>query len=42
MYAAPNPEFGATFTYFTKEKPKSPKEQRQDKEKESQRGGEGY
>jgi len=35
MYAAPNPEFGATFTYFLKEKPKSPKEQRQEKEKEA-------
>ncbi len=35
MYAAPNPEFGATFTYFVKEKPKSPKEQRQEAEKKA-------
>lgn len=35
MYAAPNPEFGATFTYYTKEKPKSPKEERQEKEKKA-------
>ncbi len=35
MYAAPNPEFGATFTYYVKEKPKSPKEQRQEKEKKA-------
>jgi len=39
MYAAPNPEFGATFTYFTKEKPKSPKEQRQEKEKQAKEKG---
>jgi len=35
MYAAPNPEFGATFTYYVKEKPKSPKEQRQEEEKKA-------
>lgn len=35
MYAAPNPEFGATFTYYVKSKPKSPKEMRQDKEKKA-------
>lgn len=35
MYAAPNPEFGATFTYYVKTKPKSPKEMRQDKEKKA-------
>ena len=35
LYAAPNPEFGATFTYYVKEKPKSPKEQRQEKEKKA-------
>lgn len=35
MYAATNPPFGATFTYFVKEKPKSPKEQRQEKEKKA-------
>lgn len=39
MYAAPNPEFGATFTYFIKEKPKSPKEQRQEKEKKAKEEG---
>lgn len=39
MYAAPNPEFGATFTYYVKEKPKSPKEQRQEKEKEAMKNG---
>lgn len=39
MYAAPNPEFGATFTYFIKEKPKSPKEQRQEKEKKAKEAG---
>lgn len=40
MYAAPNPEFGATFTYFSKEKPKSPKEQRQEKEQKAKKAGE--
>ena len=39
MYAAPNPEFGATFTYFVKEKPTSPKEQRQEKEKQAKKEG---
>jgi len=39
MYAAPNPEFGATFTYFLKEKPKSPKEMRQEKEKKAKKDG---
>ncbi|MCH2197584.1 MAG: glycosyl hydrolase [Flavobacteriales bacterium] len=39
MYAAPNPEFGATFTYFVKETPKSPKAQRQEKEKEDKEAG---
>ena len=39
MYAAPNPEFGATFTYFIKEKPKSPKELRQEKEKKAKKDG---
>lgn len=37
MYAAPNPAFGATFTYYVKEKPKSPKEQRQEKEKKARK-----
>ncbi len=40
MYAAPNPEFGATFTYYLKEKPKSPKEIRQEKEKKAKEKGE--
>ncbi|MEM7162227.1 MAG: glycosyl hydrolase [Bacteroidota bacterium] len=39
MYAAPNPEFGATFTYFVKEKPQSPKEERQEREKKSKEEG---
>ena len=39
MYAAPNPDFGATFTYYTKEKPKSPKQIRQEKEKEVKENG---
>ncbi|MEM7036528.1 MAG: glycosyl hydrolase, partial [Bacteroidota bacterium] len=39
MYSAPNPAFGATFTYFVKEKPKSPKEQRQEKEKKAKEAG---
>ena len=39
MYSAPNPEFGATFTYFVKEKPKSLKEQRQEKEKKAKEDG---
>lgn len=33
-YKADNPPFGATFTYYIKEVPKTLKEQRQDKEKE--------
>ncbi len=37
MYAAPNPEFGATFTYYVKEKLKSPKEQRQESEKKAKK-----
>ncbi|MCI5057628.1 MAG: glycosyl hydrolase, partial [Flavobacteriales bacterium] len=39
MYTAPNPKFGATFTYHTKEKPKSPKELRQEKEKKTKEEG---
>lgn len=39
LYAAPNPEFGATFTYYIQEKPKSPKEQRQDIEKQAKEEG---
>jgi photosystem II stability/assembly factor-like uncharacterized protein len=34
-YAAANPAFGATFTYYLKESPKSPKQQRQDAEKKA-------
>ena len=40
MYSAPNPEFGAAFTYFVKEKPKSPKKIRQEAEKEAKDKGE--
>ncbi|MDB4082911.1 glycosyl hydrolase [Vicingaceae bacterium] len=40
LYAAPNPEFGATFTYYVKEKPKSPKEQRQEEEKKAKKAEE--
>ena len=39
MYAAPNPEFGATFTYYVKESPKSPKALRQEKEQEAKDAG---
>jgi hypothetical protein len=39
MYSAPNPVFGATFTYYVKEKPKSPKELRQEKEKKAKEDG---
>ncbi len=39
MYAASNPEFGATFTYYTKEKLKSPKELRAEKEKKAKKEG---
>lgn len=34
FYKADNPPFGATFTYYIKEAPKTLREQRQDKEKE--------
>ncbi|MFZ1518236.1 MAG: glycosyl hydrolase [Ignavibacteriaceae bacterium] len=34
FYKADNPPFGATFTYYIKEAPKTLKQQRQDKEKE--------
>jgi photosystem II stability/assembly factor-like uncharacterized protein len=40
MYAAENPEFGATFTYYLKEADKSPKELRQAKEKKARENGE--
>lgn len=39
MYSAPNPAFGATFTYYIKDKPKSPKEIRQEQEKASKEAG---
>lgn len=39
MYAAPNPDFGATFTYYVKESPKSPKALRQEKEQEAKEAG---
>ena len=39
MYSAPNPAFGATFTYYVKDKPKSPKEARQEKEKKAKEAG---
>ncbi|MEM0999763.1 MAG: glycosyl hydrolase [Bacteroidota bacterium] len=39
VYAAPNPAFGATFTYFTKDQPQSPKAQRQAKEKQAREAG---
>jgi hypothetical protein len=34
FFKAENPSFGATFTYYIKEAPKSLKETRQEKEKE--------
>lgn len=39
-YIAPNPEVGATISYYVKEKPKSLKEQRREAEKELQKAGE--
>jgi photosystem II stability/assembly factor-like uncharacterized protein len=38
-YAAPNPEFGATFTYYLKAAPKSPKKQRWGAEKKAKEDG---
>jgi photosystem II stability/assembly factor-like uncharacterized protein len=38
-YAAQNPAYGATFTYYMKEAPKSLKTQRQEKEKEAKKEG---
>ena len=38
-YAAPNPAFGATFTYYLKIAPKSPKKQRWGAEKKAKEGG---
>jgi len=40
VYIAKNPEFGATFTYFLKEVPKTKKEIRKEKEKELFKKGE--
>lgn len=39
MYAAANPAFGATFTYFVKEKIKSPTELRREAEKKARKAG---
>ncbi len=39
-YVAKNPEFGATFTYYLKESPKTLREQRQEKDKELFKKGE--
>lgn len=38
-YAASNPPFGATFTFYVKDKPKSPKAIRQEKEKKAKEDG---
>lgn len=38
-FATPNPEFGATFTYYLNESPKSPKKQRWGKEKKAKEAG---
>lgn len=40
FFAAPNPEIGAVFTYYLKDKPKSLKEIRREAEKEKQKKGE--
>lgn len=40
VYAAPNPDYGATFTYFVKDVPKTKKEIRKEKEKELFKKGE--
>ena len=39
-FTSDNPEYGATFTYFLKETPKSKKELRKEKEKELFEAGE--
>ncbi len=39
-FTAPNPDFGATFTYYLKEVPKTPKQLRKEKEKELFKEGE--
>ena len=38
-YAAPNPPFGAVFTYYLKDKIETKKEQRQQAEKEARKAG---
>ena len=40
LYAANNPDFGVTFTYFVKEKPKSPTDIRRENEKKAKEDGE--
>ena len=40
FYSAPNPEFGAVFTYYLKDDYKSLKEKRREEEKEKQKKGE--
>ena len=40
FFTAPNPEFGATFTYFLKDELKTGKQKRRDVEKEKQKKGE--
>jgi photosystem II stability/assembly factor-like uncharacterized protein len=40
LYAAKNPDFGVTFTYYVKDKPKSLKSIRQKNEKEAKKSGE--
>ena len=39
LYLAPNPAFGATFTYYLKDAPKSPKSIRQEAEKKAKKDG---
>jgi photosystem II stability/assembly factor-like uncharacterized protein len=39
LYAANNPDFGVTFTYFVKEKPKSPTDIRRENEKKAKKEG---
>ncbi|MEK6301786.1 MAG: glycosyl hydrolase [Acidobacteriota bacterium] len=40
FFIADNPPFGATFTYYLKEAPKTQKQKRQEAEKEAEKGGE--
>lgn len=39
LYAAKNPDFGVTFTYYVKEKPKSPTDERREAEKKAKEAG---